>query len=85
MSFALQATLAGWHTHCMAGFDPVALRKVLHVPSGFRIDAVAAVGKSGDRSKAAGQSKPRDLRRERHPLDAMVFKGVYGAREQSKS
>jgi flavin reductase (DIM6/NTAB) family NADH-FMN oxidoreductase RutF/nitroreductase len=85
MSFALQATLAGWHTHCMAGFDQGALRRILRVPDGYRIDAVAAVGKIGDCSKPTDQLKSREVRSERHPLEALVFKRAYGGQGQLKN
>lgn len=75
MSFALQAYFAGWHTHGMAGFDHDALRGVLGVPEGFAINAVAAIGKIGDRDMLDDKLRSRETPADRMPLDQMVFQG----------
>jgi flavin reductase (DIM6/NTAB) family NADH-FMN oxidoreductase RutF/nitroreductase len=78
MSFALQASLSGWHTHGMAGFDGDALRGVLAVPAGFAIDAVAAIGKRGDADSLPDALKLREIPSERNALAELVFNGGFG-------
>ncbi|WP_342364087.1 flavin reductase [Terrarubrum flagellatum] len=73
MSFALQAYLSGWHTHGMAGFDPVRLRAVLAVPDGYVVNAIAAIGKIGDRSLLEDKLKTRESPAGRAPLEELVF------------
>ena len=48
--FAFQATLAGWHTHGIGGFDRERLRNDLGVPADHALEAVIAVGRQGDKS-----------------------------------
>lgn len=79
MSFALQASLSGWHTHGMAGFDGDRLRQVLAVPASFAINAVAAIGKLGDRADLPEHLKLREMPSERNSLADLVFNGAFGA------
>lgn len=80
MSFALQASLSGWHTHGMAGFDGERLRRSLAVPQGFAIDAVAAIGEIGDGADLPEHLKAREVPSDRKSLADLVFKGAFGAR-----
>jgi flavin reductase (DIM6/NTAB) family NADH-FMN oxidoreductase RutF/nitroreductase len=79
MSFALQASLSGWHTHGMAGFDGERLRQVLAVPASFAINAVAAIGKIGDSAELPDHLKVREMPSERNALADLVFQGTFGA------
>lgn len=79
MSFALQASLSGWHTHGMAGFNDDKLREVLNVPTSFTINAVAAIGKLGDAASLPEQLKLREIPSERYSLEELVFNGKFGA------
>lgn len=47
---ALQASLSGWHTHGMAGFDQELTRKELNIPEEYALHAAVAVGKLGDKA-----------------------------------
>jgi flavin reductase (DIM6/NTAB) family NADH-FMN oxidoreductase RutF/nitroreductase len=77
MSFALQASLSGWHTHGMAGFDGDKLRATLAVPASFAIDAVAAIGKLGDGASLPESLKAREVPSARHSLAELVFNGAF--------
>jgi flavin reductase (DIM6/NTAB) family NADH-FMN oxidoreductase RutF/nitroreductase len=77
MSFALQASLSGWHTHGMAGFDSNQLRQVLAVSDGFAINAVAAIGKLGDGESLPNHLRQRESPSEREPLKSLVFEGSF--------
>jgi flavin reductase (DIM6/NTAB) family NADH-FMN oxidoreductase RutF/nitroreductase len=79
MSFALQASLSGWHTHGMAGFNGDKLRQTLAVPGNFSINAVAAIGKLGDGASLPEHLKAREIPSERNPLTKLVFKGAFVA------
>jgi flavin reductase (DIM6/NTAB) family NADH-FMN oxidoreductase RutF/nitroreductase len=79
MSFALQASLSGWHTHGMAGFNGEKLRDVLAVPTSFTINAVAAIGKLGDGASLPEHLKLREIPSERNALADLVFNGKFGA------
>jgi hypothetical protein len=79
MSFALQASLSGWHTHGMAGFNGEKLRETLAVPASFTINAVAAIGKLGDGASLPEHLKVREIPSERNSLAELVFNGTFGA------
>ena len=57
--FALQASLAGWHTHGMAGIERDKIRQGLAVPDGYSIEAAVAVGRLGDKSLLPEQLQAR--------------------------
>ncbi len=75
MSVAHQAYLSGWYAHGMAGFNHARLREVLAVPDGFAINAVAAIGKLGDRSLLTDSLDDREIPADREPVETLVFKG----------
>jgi flavin reductase (DIM6/NTAB) family NADH-FMN oxidoreductase RutF/nitroreductase len=74
MSFALQAYLAGWYAHGMAGFNHARLREVLSVPDGYTINAIAAIGRIGDRSLLTDTLKAREVPADREPVERLVFR-----------
>jgi flavin reductase (DIM6/NTAB) family NADH-FMN oxidoreductase RutF/nitroreductase len=80
MSFALQASLSGWHTHGMAGFDAAAMKTALLIPEGFRVDAAAAIGKLGDSTHLPEHLKAREIPSTRNSLADIVFNGAFGNR-----
>lgn len=68
---ALQAHLAGWISHGMAGFDPVIAALNLHLPDGYVIHAVVAVGRLGDPA-----SLPAMLQTREHPNDRVALSDI---------
>lgn len=75
MSFAQQASLLGWHTHGMGGFDKDRLRHALSIPAGYKINAVAALGKIGDPAILDPELRNREVPSERDPIEHLVFQG----------
>ncbi len=73
MSFAQQASLLGWHTHCIGGFDREKLAEALKIPEGHTINAIVAVGKLGDPSILVPQLRSREIPSERQPIEDLVF------------
>jgi len=76
MSFALQASLSGWHTHGMDGFDRIKLRGVLKVPAAHTINAVVAIGKIGDGNELGPELRRLELPSDRDPMERIVFQGA---------
>ncbi|MBD9675382.1 nitroreductase family protein [Pseudomonas sp. PDM18] len=74
---ALQASLAGWHTHGMAGFDRELARTELKVPADHEIHAVIAIGKQGDKSILAESLQAREVPNTRRPLAEIVAEGDF--------
>jgi nitroreductase len=69
---ALQASLSGWHTHGMAGFD-----QELTIPEGYALHAAVAVGKLGDKTTLAEYLQAREAPSPRRPLSELVAEGNF--------
>ena len=74
---ALQASLSGWHTHGMAGFDQELTRKELKIPEGYALHAAVAVGKLGDKSSLPEYLQGREAPSPRKPLSELVSEGDF--------
>ncbi|MFT3801833.1 MAG: nitroreductase family protein [Burkholderiaceae bacterium] len=76
-SLAFQATLAGWYTHGMAGFDRERLRAAFEIPGDFAIEAVIAVGRQGDAAILSEGLRAREAPNARLPLGTIVAEGRF--------
>ena len=75
--FALQAHIMGWSTHGMIGFDRDRASAVLCVPEGYAVEAIYAVGRSGDRSNLPETLRAREYPSTRLPLGEIAFEGCF--------
>jgi nitroreductase len=76
-NLALQASLAGWHTHAMAGFDVDRARTVLNVPDDYRVEAAVAIGRLGDKSNLPERLRAMENPNGRRPLSETVLEGGF--------
>lgn len=76
-NLALQATLSGLVTHGMQGFDYDRARAELNIPEGFRVEAMAAVGRPGDPSKLPERVRAREKPSDRKPLSEITCEGPF--------
>jgi nitroreductase len=76
-NLALQASLAGWHTHAMAGFDVDRTRTELNVPDDYRVEAAIAVGRLGDKSSLPERLQALENPNGRRPLSETVLEGGF--------
>nr|WP_314876046.1 nitroreductase family protein [uncultured Pseudomonas sp.] len=74
---ALQASLSGWHTHGMAGFDQALAREELKIPEGYELQAMVAVGKLGDKATLAEGLQAREVLSPRKPLAELAAEGDF--------
>lgn len=74
---ALQASLAGWHAHAMAGFDFDRARTALNVPDDYRVEAAIAIGKLGDKSSLPEPLQALENPNGRRPLSETVLDGGF--------
>jgi nitroreductase len=74
---ALAATLAGWHTHAMGGFDRAKAAEAVGLPADHVSHAVVALGKQGDPSTLPDVLKAREHPTPRKPLAETAFKGKF--------
>ncbi len=75
---ALQASISGWHTHGMAGFDQDLARQELKIPEGYVLHAMVAIGKLGDKASLDEALQSREVpspRRGRHRQHQSVAPG----------
>ena len=78
-SLALQATISGWHTHGMVGFDMERAFAELNVPEGYRVEQMIAVGRIGDKSILPAAMAEREAPSDRMPLAQIVMEGGFKA------
>ncbi|MDT5155954.1 MAG: hypothetical protein QOH51_311 [Acidobacteriota bacterium] len=76
-NLALQATLKGLVTHGMQGFDYERARTELNIPEGFRVEAMAAVGRPGDPATLSEEMKKREAPSDRKPLAEIICEGAF--------
>ncbi len=77
--FALQATRMGYHAHGMVGFDMQRAFTDLHVPMGFRVEQMIAVGRRGDPAQLPEAVRARELPNSRRSLAETAFEGLFPA------
>ncbi len=74
---ALQASISGWHTHGMAGFDQELTRKELKIPEGYDIHAAVAIGRAGDKSSLPDYLQAREVPSPRQPVSELAAEGDF--------
>ena len=75
--FALQATRMGYQAHGMVGFDMQRAFTDLHVPMGYRVEQMIAVGRRGDPAQLPEAVRARELPNSRRPLAETAFEGTF--------
>ncbi len=78
-TLALQATLRGWHTHGMVGFDMERAFTELDIPQGYRVEQIFAIGRIGDKSSLPEAMAAREAPSDRIPLAQIAMEGVFKA------
>ena len=78
-ALALQAQLAGWHAHAMAGVDRDKAVRVLGVPEHHRVEAAVAIGRIADPSTLPDDLRERERPSQRKPIGEFVFEGRFKA------
>ena len=77
MSLALQGISAGLVVHGIEGFDYERTRRVLRVPAEYAVEAMAVIGKPGDKSKLDESLQKRDVPNSRRPLAQSACEGPF--------
>ncbi len=76
-NFALQAVRSGLAVHGLQGFDYERARVELAVPDAFNVEAMAVVGRPGDKSQLSEDLQRRETPNDRRPLAQTVCEGPY--------
>jgi hypothetical protein len=61
----------------MQGFDYERARTELNIPEGFRVEAMAAVGRPGDPATLSEEMKKREAPSDRKPLAEIICEGAF--------
>jgi nitroreductase len=76
-NLALQASMIGYHSHCMIGIEMDRIRHDLGVPEGFRIEAGVAIGRRGDPATLPEALQAREMPSGRKPLADIAYPGAF--------
>jgi nitroreductase len=77
LSLALQASLIGLVAHGIQGFDYERARRVLRVPADYAVEAMAVLGKPGNRDQLSESLRQREQPSDRRPLAATACEGPF--------
>ncbi|MGK5595057.1 MAG: nitroreductase family protein [Parachlamydiaceae bacterium] len=77
MGLALEAHARNLVAHAMEGFDYGALKKSLNIPDHFKIEAMIAIGKVGDKNTLSQTLQEREEPTQRRPIEEIVSRGHF--------
>ncbi|MDR3353297.1 MAG: nitroreductase family protein [Zoogloeaceae bacterium] len=73
----LQASISGWHSHIIAGFDRDAAKTLLKIPEGYAFESAVVIGRQGDPSTLPPALQERETPTPRASLEQLVAEGVF--------
>jgi nitroreductase len=76
-NFALQGFSQGLVVHGMEGFDYARARTELKIPEGFRVEAMAAVGKPGSKETLPEKLQAKESPNDRRKLSESICEGPF--------
>jgi nitroreductase len=76
-NLALQGFQKGYVVHGMQGFDYERARTALNIPDGFRVEAMAAIGISGEKEALPAELQKREAPNERRKLEQTICEGPF--------
>ena len=75
--FALQASLKGWATHAVGGYDQQLARTRLNIPDEYHLEAIIVVGQQGSSDHLPEALQAREKPTTRRPLSSFVAEGQF--------
>lgn len=72
-NLALQASLLGWSTRAIGGFDHEGARKQLNVPDDYAVEVAIAIGRPGDKTLLPEDFQALETPNQRRPLAESVI------------
>jgi nitroreductase len=76
-NLALQGSLKGYVVHGMQGFDYERARVVLGIPDGFQVEAMAVIGKPGEKEDLPEKLQERESPSNRRKLAETICEGPF--------
>lgn len=77
MSICLEGAERGYVVHGMSGFDYENARPVLNIPEGYRVEAMAAIGKRAPKEKLPPELQKIEAPSDRKPLKDIIIEGKF--------
>lgn len=74
---ALQASLKGWHTHAIGGYDQSRVRKLLNIPEDYQLEAIVVIGQQGSKEHLSEALQAREKPTPRRPTVTFVSEGTF--------
>lgn len=74
---ALQASLKGWHTHAIGGYDQAAVRDQLNIPADYQLEAIIVIGQQGSKDHLPQSLQAREQPTPRRSIDSFVAEGIF--------
>jgi len=76
-NFALRGSLLGLVVHGMQGFDYDKAKEVLHIPDGYQVEAMIAVGKKGKKEDLPQYLQEREFPSARKNVSEIAMEGSF--------
>jgi nitroreductase len=76
-NLALQGWLKGYVVHGMQGFDYDNAKTALSIPDGFRVEAMAAIGRPGKKEDLSPDNQKREAPSDRKKLTEIICEGKF--------
>lgn len=76
-NFALQGTANGLVVHGMEGFDYHKAKEALHIPDGYTVEAMCAVGRPGKVSDLPKEMQKDENPSDRKPITDFIYEGTF--------
>lgn len=76
-NLALQGSCMGLVVHGMEGFDYAHAKSELHIPHGYQVEAMFAIGKPGRIEDLPKELQEREELSDRNPVTLFAFEGLF--------
>lgn len=76
-NLALQGTTMNLVVHGMEGFDYKKAKEVLHIPEGYTVEAMCAVGRPGNNQDLPPAMQKEEVPSSRKPITEFIFEGTF--------
>lgn len=74
---ALEAIRKGLHTHAMGGFNRKKAKEVLHIPDGYEVHAMIAIGYKGEKEILNEKLQEREKPSNRKSVEELISEGSF--------
>ena len=61
----------------MEGFDYKKAKEVLHIPDGYTVEAMCAVGRPGNKADLPEKMQQEEMPSDRKPITDFIFEGTF--------